>query len=176
MQCTAIARSAQVYHSGVSRTGIPSTSISYKPFSSGHISRKHSQRSETLLRRGFGKDTVEGWIDLSKLVSGSGGVKTAYEDLSYKIGHDVYIDVSGWHLFLREVKAAKGLNLAQALAQQFGQDISSKKYNKSTFKEVLEKVPIKLGGGKAKLPLMDLLPSGCVQDLERILEDFERDS
>ncbi|KAA6418261.1 MAG: hypothetical protein FRX49_11770, partial [Trebouxia sp. A1-2] len=148
---------------------IPSTSISFKPFSSGHIPRKHSQRTEKVLRRGFGKDTVEGWIDLSKLVSGSGGVKTAYEDLSYKIGN-------GWHLFLREVKAAKGLNLAQALAQQFGQDISSKKYNKSTFEEVLRKVPIKLGGGKAQLPLMDLLPSGSVQDLERILEDFERDS
>jgi hypothetical protein len=53
---------------------------------SGHIPRKNSQRSEKVLRRGFGKDTVEGWIDLSKLVSGSGGVKTAYEDLSYKIG------------------------------------------------------------------------------------------
>ncbi|KAL0055077.1 hypothetical protein WJX82_006711 [Trebouxia sp. C0006] len=176
MQCTATARPVQLHRSRVSRTGIPSTSISFKPFSSGHIPRRHSQRSEKVLRRGFGKDTVEGWIDLSKLVSGSGGIKTAFEDLSYKIGHDVYIDVSGWHLFLREVKAAKGLNLAQALAQQFGQDISSKKYNKSTFEEVLKKVPIKLGGGKAQLPLMDLLPSGCVQDLEGILEDFERDS
>ena len=39
-----------------------------------------------MLCRGIGKDTVEGWIDLSKLVSGSGGIKTAYEDLAYKIG------------------------------------------------------------------------------------------
>lgn len=91
-------------------------------------------------------------------------------------GHDVYIDVSGWHLFLREVKAAKGLNLAQALAQQYGQDISSKQFNKSSFEEVLKKVPIKLGGGKAQLPLLDLLPSGCVQDLQQILEDFEKDN
>lgn len=137
---------------------------------------KHCQRPDSVQSRGFGKDTVEGWIDLSKLVSGSGGIKTAYEDLSYKIGHDVYIDVSGWHLFLREVKAAKGLNLAQALAQQYGQDISSKQFNKSSFEEVLKKVPIKLGGGKAQLPLLDLLPSGCVQDLQQILEDFEKDN
>ena len=91
-------------------------------------------------------------------------------------GHDVYIDVSGWHLFLREVKAAKGLNLAQALAQQFGQDISSQKYNKGSLEEVLKKVPIKLGGGKAQLPLSELLPAACVQDLERILADFEKDN
>lgn len=91
-------------------------------------------------------------------------------------GHDVYIDVSGWHLFLREVKAAKGLNLAQALAQQFGQDISSQKYNKGSLEEVLKKVPVKLGGGKAQLPLSDLLPAACVQDLERILADFEQDN
>lgn len=38
---------------------------------------------------GLGKDTVEGWIDLSKLVSGSGGIKTAYEDLAYKIGENL---------------------------------------------------------------------------------------
>lgn len=88
----------------------------------------------------------------------------------------MYIDVGGWHLFLREVKAAKGLNLAQALAQQFGQDIASQKYSKNSFEEVLKKVPVKLGGGKAQLPLLDLLPSACVQDLERILADFERDS
>ena len=90
-------------------------------------------------------------------------------------GHDVYIDVSGWHLFLREVKAEKGLNLAQALAQQFGQDISSQKFDQGSLEEVLKRVPIKLGGGKAQLPLIDLLPSGCIRDLERILEDYKRD-
>lgn len=91
-------------------------------------------------------------------------------------GRDVYIDVSGWHLFLREVKATKGLNLAQALAQQFGEDISSQKYNKGSLEEVLKKVPVKLGGGKAQLPLTELLPAACVQDLERILADFEKDN
>ena len=88
----------------------------------------------------------------------------------------MYIDVSGWHLFLREVKAAKGLNLAQALAQQFGQDISSRDYDKNKLDEVLKKIPIKLGGGKTQLPLIELLPSASVRDLEQILADFERDS
>ena len=47
---------------------------------------RHVHKHDSVLCRGFGKDTVEGWIDLSKLVSGSGGIKTAYEDLAYKIG------------------------------------------------------------------------------------------
>ena len=47
-----------------------------------------SQRNRVVIH-GLGKDTVEGWIDLSKLVSGSGGIKTAYEDLAYKIGENL---------------------------------------------------------------------------------------
>ena len=66
------------------------------PFSSSSCSREflgktkrsygHRCLQNIHVARGFGKDTVEGWIDLSKLVSGSGGIKTAYEDLAYKIG------------------------------------------------------------------------------------------
>lgn len=90
-------------------------------------------------------------------------------------GRDVYIDVSGWHLFLKEAKAAKGLTLAQALAQQFGEDISSGQFGSGKIEEVLKKVPIKLGGGKVTVPLIELLPSACIRDLEGILSDFEKD-
>lgn len=68
-----------------------------KPFGSSNRSntrtlsttRRHLEatcRTHRIVGHGFGKDTVEGWIDLSKLVSGSGGIKTAYEDLAYNIG------------------------------------------------------------------------------------------
>ena len=40
--------------------------------------------------------------------------------------------------------------------------------------DLLKKVPIKLGGGRATLPLSDLLPAACVADLERICDDFAR--
>ena len=89
------------------------------------------------------------------------------------IGRDVYIDVSGWHLFLKEAKAAKGLTLAQALAQQFGVDVSSGQFSSSKLEEILQKVPIKLGGGKTQVPLYELLPSACIRDLESIVKDFE---
>ena len=29
---------------------------------------------------------MQGWIDVAKLVSGGGGVKSAYKDLAYQIG------------------------------------------------------------------------------------------
>lgn len=29
---------------------------------------------------------MQGWIDVAKLVSGGGGVKSAYKDLAYRIG------------------------------------------------------------------------------------------
>ena len=68
-------------------TGKPfSNSSSGQALSSSNLGHKQNRCHSRVLRRGFGKDTVEGWIDLSKLVSGSGGIKTAYEDLSYKIG------------------------------------------------------------------------------------------
>lgn len=85
------------------------------------------------------------------------------------------MDVSGWHLFLKEAKAAKGLTIAQALAQQFGEDISSGQYSSGKIEEVLEKVPIKLGGGKVTVSLLELMPSACLRDLEGILSDFEKD-
>lgn len=47
-------------------------------------------RTNRVVVHGIGKDTVEGWIDLSKLVSGSSGIKTAYEDLAYKIGESLW--------------------------------------------------------------------------------------
>lgn len=93
----------------------------------------------------------------------------------YFSGRDVYIDVSGWHLFLKEAKAAKGLTLAQALAQQFGEDVSSGQFSSGKIEDVLQKVPIKLGAGKVTVPLFELLPAACVRDLESILSDFEKD-
>jgi hypothetical protein len=117
-----------------------------------------------------GSDAVQGWIDLSKLVSGGGGIKSVFKDLASKIGDDIYIDVNGWHLFLKDVSAAKDLKMHQALAQQIGEQASGGQLD---LKGLLEKVPVKIGGGKTKVSLLDAIPSAGVQDLERIVEDFQ---
>lgn len=121
--------------------------------------------------RGTGGDAVQGWLDLAKLVSGGGGFKSAFKDLAHKIGNDVYIDVNGWHLFLKDVSSGPDLKMHQALAQQIGVQASSGKLD---LKELLEKVPVKIGDGKTKVSLYDAIPSAIYGDLERIVEDFER--
>jgi hypothetical protein len=39
-------------------------------------------------------------------------------------GRDVYVDVAGWHLFLRDMNAAPGVKMSTALANQFGPEVS----------------------------------------------------
>ena len=77
--------------SSAAGAGVPFSSFTGSNRSRCSISKASSHRRamDSMACRGIGKDTVEGWIDLSKLVSGSGGVKTAYEDLAYKIGMTV---------------------------------------------------------------------------------------
>jgi hypothetical protein len=57
---------------------------------------------------------MEGWLDVSKLVSGGGAAKSPYEDFASAIGRDVYVDLAGWHLYLR-VRGVLGLALIVAL-------------------------------------------------------------
>lgn len=40
--------------------------------------------------------------------------------------------------------------------------------------EILKKVPISLGGGKAKVSLFDAIPSFAARDLATLIEDFGR--
>ena len=67
---------------------LPSVPFGRSSRSRGLSQARHhlDSRRNRVIVHGLGKDTVEGWIDLSKLVSGSGGIKTAYDDLAYKIG------------------------------------------------------------------------------------------
>ena len=58
-------------------SGLPTRSLA---------SRKASSQKRNIILRSAGKDAVQGWIDVAKLVSGGGGVKSAYKDLAYQIG------------------------------------------------------------------------------------------
>mmetsp|Transcript_26046 Transcript_26046/g.56854 ORF Transcript_26046/g.56854 Transcript_26046/m.56854 type:complete len:161 (+) Transcript_26046:71-553(+) len=123
--------------------------------------------------RSIGKDAVDAWLDLSKLVAGSGGNKTPYDELASAIGKDVYVDIAGWHLYLRDMTATPGLKMSQALAQQLGPQ-ASRGLRESDVEAVLKKIPIKVGAGKLRVSLYDVTPSMCIADLTRILEDFAR--
>ena len=66
------------------------------------------------------------WFDLANFVATSSSNRTPFDDFAASIGKDIYIDVQGWHLFLRDVKVS-GVeqSMAQALATKIGGDMMS---------------------------------------------------
>uniref|UniRef100_A0A7S0RMK7 Uncharacterized protein n=1 Tax=Chlamydomonas leiostraca TaxID=1034604 RepID=A0A7S0RMK7_9CHLO len=123
--------------------------------------------------RSLGKDAVDGFFDMAKLVGGFQGNKTPYDELASAIGRDVYVDLAGWHLYLRDMNAGPGVKMSQVLANQFGPD-ASRGLKEADIEAVLKKVPVKLGQGRRTLPLYELVPSMCVAELTEIVEEFGR--
>lgn len=146
------------------------------------VSRQLAQqqrRGGLVAARGIGKDIVEGWLDIAKLVASEGSKsKSPYEELAYKIGRDVYVDIAGWHLFMRDMNAVPGFKMSQALATQLGPEAA--RSGRSGMREsdvaaVLKKIPVELGAGKTRVSLFEVMPSMCVGDLVKILDDYAKD-
>ncbi|MEH1839664.1 MAG: DUF3181 family protein [Nostoc sp.] len=91
------------------------------------------------------------------------------EALAAEIGENVYIDVAKWHLYLSNAK------LHTVVAEQLYPLITSKAVNEDRVLQVLGSIPIKIGGGKREVPLIDLLPLQCQVTLVDILEKYQRD-
>lgn len=92
----------------------------------------------------------------------------AIEALAAEIGENIYIDVAKWHLYLREA------HLHSILAQRLFPLITEGNINQDEVLEILQSIPVKLGGGKRELPLVDLLPRQCQVNLMDLLEEFQR--
>lgn len=103
----------------------------------------------------------------------------------------MYVDVSGWHLYLRDVSVAPGgPKMAEALANKLGtvrtsayedtrcstktQEVADIGYSEAMVKQVLALVPVSLGKGKVEVPLLDIIPDHSLQDLCRAVEDHAR--
>ena len=92
------------------------------------------------------------------------------EALAAEIGENVYIDIAKWHLYLSNAK------LHTVVAEKVYPLISSNNsVDQKDVTDVLQSIPIKVGGGKREIPLIDLLPSQCQNDLVDILEKFQRE-
>ncbi|MFN6560334.1 MAG: DUF3181 family protein [Nostoc sp. ChiSLP01] len=91
------------------------------------------------------------------------------EALAAEIGENVYIDVAKWHLYLSNAK------LHTIVAEKLYSLITSNSVNEDRVTQVLESIPIKIGGGKRELPLIDLLPLQCQVSLVDILEKYQRE-
>ncbi|MBD2452170.1 DUF3181 family protein [Nostoc sp. FACHB-152] len=91
------------------------------------------------------------------------------EALASEIGENIYIDIAKWHLFLSNAK------LHTVVAEQLYPLITSNSINEDRVVKVLESIPVKIGGGRRELALIDLLPLQCQVNLVDILERFQRE-
>ncbi|MBD1908225.1 DUF3181 family protein [Funiculus sociatus GB2-A5] len=92
----------------------------------------------------------------------------AIEALAAEIGENIYIDIAKWHLYLRDA------HLHTVLAEQLYPMLVNDSLQEDRVLQVLENIPVKLGGGKREVPLIDLLPMQCQVNLMDLLEEYQR--
>lgn len=94
-------------------------------------------------------------------------MKEEIEALAAEIGQNIYIDVAKWHLYLAEA------HLHTVLAEQLYPLLENDSVSEDAVIAILQKIPVKLGGGKKELPLIDLLPMQCQVNLLDLLEEYK---
>lgn len=92
----------------------------------------------------------------------------AIEALAAEIGNNVYIDVAKWHLYLRDA------HLHTVLAERLYPMLSNGDVDESRVMDVLETIPVSLGGGKREIPLAELVPGQCQINLMEVLDEYQR--
>jgi len=92
----------------------------------------------------------------------------AIESLAAEIGENVYIDIAKWHLYLNDA------HLHTVVAEQLYPMLEDGKLDADKVGQVLQGIPVKLGGGKREVPLADLIPMQCQVQLMDVLEEFQQ--
>lgn len=90
------------------------------------------------------------------------------EALAAEIGENIYIDVAKWHLYLAEA------HLHTTLAEKLYPLLEDNQLGEDAVIGILQGIPVKLGGGKKTLPLLDLLPMQCQVNLLDLLEEYQK--
>merc|ERR1712118_560330 len=106
------------------------------------------------------------FTDLTKFVA-SDAKRGPYDGLAREIGSEVYADVNGWHLYLRDMKACESLKMDMALAAQIGPKVDRSGYDERDVEDVVRKVGVRLWGGQtgaADRPPLLLLHGGPPED------------
>ena len=91
----------------------------------------------------------------------------AIEKLAAEIGENIYIDLAKWHLYLSDA------HLHTIIAEKVYPLIEDNALSEDKVSQILGDIPIKLGGGKRELPLIDLLPMQCQVRLMDLLEEHQ---
>jgi hypothetical protein len=91
------------------------------------------------------------------------------EALAADIGENVYLDIAKWHLNLTDAK------LHTIVAEQLYPLITAKNVDENRVLEILSSIPVKIGGGRKEISLIDLLPLQCQVTLVDLLEKYSRE-
>lgn len=92
------------------------------------------------------------------------------EALAAQIADKVYIDVAKWHLRLDDA------HLHTLVAEQLYPLVNeSSAIDEAVVVKVLEGIPVKLGGGRREIPLIELIPTNCQVELMSLLDEFQRE-
>ncbi len=92
----------------------------------------------------------------------------ALEALAAEIGENVYMDIAKWHLYLREA------HLHTLLAERLYPMLLDNSLSEDKVMQVLQQIPVRLGGGHREVPLADMLPMQSRVHLIDVLEEFQR--
>eukprot|EP00238_Polyblepharides_amylifera_P003634 CAMPEP_0196578870 /NCGR_PEP_ID=MMETSP1081-20130531/11598_1 /TAXON_ID=36882 /ORGANISM="Pyramimonas amylifera, Strain CCMP720" /LENGTH=145 /DNA_ID=CAMNT_0041898247 /DNA_START=195 /DNA_END=632 /DNA_ORIENTATION=- len=111
---------------------------------------------------------LEGWLDVTKLVS-SGFESSSANELAQKIGDEMYADINGWHLYMRDMK------LQNAIAAEVSNQLAAGASPKEAVAATLARIPVTLGK-KNKMAIADITPDAVVNSTVRVVEDFVKDS
>jgi Protein of unknown function (DUF3181) len=87
------------------------------------------------------------------------------EDLAAEIGDKVYIDVAKWHLYLKDAKLHT--TVAEQVLPLLAGGLTGDKLT-----EILTGISIDLGGGRQKMPLINLIPVTSQARLMDILQEY----
>jgi hypothetical protein len=91
------------------------------------------------------------------------------EALAAEIGENIYIDVAKWHLYLADA------HLHTILAERVYPLLEDDEITKNNVVKILESIPVSLGGGRLEIPLSNLIPLTCQNNLVNLLEEFSKD-
>ena len=96
------------------------------------------------------------WLDMSKLVSSDAAEhKSPFPELAHDIGRlsqalqqmhedvvgaDVYVDINGWHLYLKDISITSDAKLHTLLARQIAPDLLSSGFDEQRIEALLKQV------------------------------------
>ena len=92
----------------------------------------------------------------------------ALEELAAEIGDNVYMDIAKWHLYLNDAR------LHAVLAEQLYPLLTNNSLEEDRVVQILQRIPVKIGGGRREIPLAELLPMQSQMNLMDLLEEFQR--